>query len=131
MAISIRPAVEADLPKVASVIMEAEAAHPIIALPWTDLEVAYQFCFEHIKSAFSQPLTHILIAMDSNGDIAGYLLWYEPGPAPKFNPAFPEGTKGKVFQIWQAAQANKEEFRTASSAGMCNFLHFCDYFFSS
>lgn len=130
MAISIRPAVEADLPKIASVIIEAEAAHPLVALPWTDLEVAYQFFFERFTQAFSEPLNHTLVAIDTIGDIAGYLVWREPGPATKFNPIFPEGTKAKVFQTWQAAQANKEEFRTADAAGMYNFVYFCNYFIS-
>lgn len=128
MAISIRPAIEADLPKIASVIMEAEAAHPIVALPWTDLKVAYQCFVERFTSAFSDPLNHILVAIDSNGDVAGYLVWREPGLARKFNPIFPEGTKTKVFEVWQAAQANKEEFRTADAAGMYNFVYFCTYF---
>lgn len=130
MALSIRPAVEADLPKVASLIMEADAAHPIIALPWTDLEVAYQFFLEHFTRGFSEPLNHMLVAVDSVGDIAGYLGWHEPGPATKINPIFPEGTKAKVFQTWQAAQANKEEFRTADAAGMYSFVYFCNYFIS-
>lgn len=124
MAIDVRPAVEADLPTLTSILLEAEAAHPIVALPWADRAAASEFFLQSFTSSLFHPLKHVLVATITGGDTAGYAIWQEAKDPAKSNPVFPEGTNTKVLQTWLSAQSAKAPYELPGSASVFNFCIF-------
>ncbi|KAE8443958.1 hypothetical protein EG329_001182 [Mollisiaceae sp. DMI_Dod_QoI] len=114
--VTIRPALATDLPQIVSLDIQANANHPIIAIPWKQYSHAYGvFLSRHLHFLNHPKEYQFLVATSPSAskpgeeEILGFLTGAKPKsaiegePGVEWKPILPEGTNEKLFGYFLGA----------------------------
>lgn len=115
MSITIRTALEGDIPAIYKLEAAAQSTHPVFTIPWksaADCDAMFMDRFKYFFNSRNPEYT-FLVATAENENI-GYLLYQKPpteGERKEWEPTLPDGTNMRFFEkVLAEGKANKNQY---------------------